>query len=105
MVLRATYVPIRTRIIAGAIACLALPSCSSEDDGFPRDWESVAAADAAVPPQLRQDYNLLLSCLGDKAVASGQGVPEMNVDRVADIVDTLQSNPGAAAACIESTAT
>lgn len=91
-----------TRLIAGALACLGLAACAQEDDGFSRDWESVSAADSAVPPELRQDYDLLLSCLGDKAIAEGQSVPEMSVDRVADIVDTLQNNPSAAATCQES---
>lgn len=92
---------------ASLITALSLAACSSgepetpEKKGFRRDYPTTISADRAVPGNLRQDYDALLACRGDLAARSGQKVPELDNNRIADIMDELERNPNAASECLE----
>lgn len=97
----------RNHVLLTAALGLALAACGSkpieppEPKGFPRDFASTKKADEAVPAAMRQDYEALLSCRGDMAAKRGERVPELDNDRIADVVDELRRNPRAAEQCIE----
>lgn len=94
----------KTFMSAGLVLACGLVACSSEKEGpesFPRDFDSVTEATSAVPTEIRTDFDALLACEGDLSVARGEGVPELTVDRVADIVDAIRADSLAVEKCIE----
>lgn len=94
----------RVSLSVGLVLASGLAACSSEKEeasSFPRDFASVADASSAVPTEIRTDFDALLACEGDLSVARGEGVPELTVDRVADIVDAIRADSSAVEKCIE----